>query len=308
MDEPILSIVLVNYNQRDYTAQCLDSLRQVAPALDYEIVLVDNASHDGSIEWLEERYPDISIVRSPENRGIAGGNNLGIRASRGKYVLLLNNDTLVLPGTLERCVAYLEAYPQVVGVGGNLLNPDGSFQAGAVRFPSLWQEFLIVSKIGPLLHPCYPSNPPYPTEREVDWMSTAFMTFRRDVLEQVGLVDEEYFIYSDETDLQYRLHQTGWKIVYLPDLKTIHFGGRSLTPWRRRHLVYRGKLLFFQKHHAPWRTLILRLLYVAVSGAKVPFWGLAWIVPPWRRRARRELDSNLKIVRMCLSPGVPAVH
>lgn len=306
--ELTLSIVLVNYNQRDYTAQCLDSLCQAAPALDYEIILVDNASRDGSIDWLEEHYPEATIIRSPVNRGIAGGNNLGIRASHGRYVLLLNNDTLVLPGMLERAVAYLDEHPDVGGVGGNLLNPDGSFQSGYVGFHTLGEEFLIATKLGQLFRPYYPSHPPDDRAREVDWMSTAFMAFRREALEQVGLVDEDFFIYSDETDLQYRLHQAGWKIVYLPDLQTIHFGGKSLTPWRRRHLVYRGKLLFFQKHYAPWRTLLLRLLYAAISAAKLPLWGLAWLIPPWRRRARNELDSNLKILRMSLSPGIPAAQ
>lgn len=303
--EGVLSIILVNYNQRDYTAQCLNSLRKVAPALDYEIILVDNASHDGSIDWLEEQYPEAAVIRSPENRGIAGGNNLGIRAAQGRYVLLLNNDTLVLPGMLERATAYLDNHPKVGGVGGRLLNPDGTFQSGHVNFPSLWQEFLIASKLGPLFRPHYPSNPPGIEECEVDWMSTAFMAFRRDALEQVGLVDEEYFIYSDETDLQYRLKQAGWQIVYLPDLQTIHFGGKSLNPWRRRHLVYRGKLLFFQKHYEAWRTLLLRLLFATVSVAKLALWGLAW--PFSRIRAGRELESNLRILKLALAPRVPPV-
>lgn len=301
-DRPLLSIVIVNYNQGDYTAQCLDSLRAAAPGIPYEIILVDNASSDGSPDRLAERYPEVRLIRSPENRGIAGGNNLGIRAARGRYILLLNNDTLVLPGMLERAVSYLEEHPDVAGVGGNLLNPDGSFQAGYVEFPSLWQEFLIVSKIGLLLRPGYPSHRPAESEREVDWMSTAFMVFRREALEEVGLVDEEYFIYSDETDLQYRLKQAGWKIVYLPDLKTIHFGGKSLDPWRRRHLVYRGKVLFFQKHYGRWRTLLLRLLFAGASAAKLVFWALAWLTPFLRIRAGRELGSNWQIFRLSCTP------
>ena len=306
--EPALSIVIVNYNSGDYTAQCLDSIRTVAPALRYDIVLVDNASPDGSADWLAEHYPEVQLIRSPENRGIAGGNNLGIRASHGRYVLLLNNDTLVLPGMLERAAAYLDEHPDVGGVGGNLLNADGSFQSAYVSFHTLRQELLIATKLGQLFCSYYPSHPPTNQVREVAWMSTAFMAFRREALEQVGLVDEAFFIYSDETDLQYRLHQAGWKILYLPDLRTVHFGGKSLNPWRRRHLVYRGKLLFFQKHYAPWRTLLLRLLYVAISGAKLPIWGLAWLLPPWRQRARNELASNVKILRMSLSPGIPAVQ
>jgi len=301
---PDLSIVIVHYSGREYTARCLASLRQVAPALNFEVILVDNASPEQDAGWFQEHYPEVRLIRSPENRGIAGGNNLGIRNARGRYILLLNNDTLVLPGTIERAVAYLEGHPGVAGVGGNLLNPDGSFQAGYVDFPSLWQEFLIVSKIGLLLRSCYPSHRPAESEREVDWMSTAFMVFRREALEEVGLVDEEYFIYSDETDLQYRLKRAGWKIVYLPDLKTVHFGGKSLDPWRRRHLVYRGKLLFFQKHYGRWRTLLLRLLFAGVSAAKLAFWALVWPIPPWRTRAGRELRSNWKVLRLSCEPRV----
>ncbi|MEM3555027.1 MAG: glycosyltransferase family 2 protein, partial [Candidatus Micrarchaeaceae archaeon] len=271
----------------------------------YEIILVDNASTDGSADRLAQRYPEVHLVRSPRNCGIAGGNNLGIRTSRGRYVLLLNNDTLVLPGTLERAVSYLEKHPEVAGVGGNLLNPDGSFQAGYVDFPSLWQEFLIVSKLGSLWRSYYPSHPPAAEEREVDWMSTAFMAFRRETLEQVGLVDEEYFIYSDETDLQYRLKQAGWKIVYLPDLRTIHFGGKSLNPWRRRHLVYRGKLLFFRKHYGPWRTAALRALFVAAGLLKMLIWAFLWLLPSCRSRARNELSSYARILRFSFLSVAP---
>ena len=302
---PILSIVIVNYKQRDYTAQCLESLRAAAPALDHEIILVDNASADGSADWLAEHYPEVRLIRSPENRGIAGGNNLGIRAARGRYVLLLNNDTLVQPGTLEEAVAYLEAHPDVAGVGGNLLNPDGSFQSGCVDFHSLGQVFLIVTKLGPLFRRYYPSHPPADTPREVDWMSTAFMAFRREALEQVGLVDEEFFIYSDETDLQYRLRQAGWKIVYLPTLRTIHFGGKSLSPWRRRHLFYRGLLLFFQKHLGPGHTVALRLLLAGTSVAKILLWSPVWLSPWTRERAQVELASNVRVLRLSLGSGIP---
>ena len=127
------------------------------------------------------------------------------------------------------------------------------------------------------------------------------MVFRSQALEQVGLVDESFFIYSDETDLQYRLHQAGWKIVYLPHLCTIHFGGKSLSPWRRRHLVYRGKLLFFQKHYHPARAFLLRLLFAIVSLVKLPVWGLAWLIPPWRERSRQEILSNIRVLRLSVA-------
>lgn len=300
-EPPEVSIVLVNYNQLAYTAQCLESLFAAPPQVSFEVVLVDNASHDGSAEELERRFPQVKLVRSPVNRGIAGGNNLGIRAGNSRYVLLLNNDTLVTPGSIDRAAAYLDEHPEVAGVGGDLLNPDRSFQSGYARFHTLGSVFLDITRLGHLIRPEYPSFPPSNEIREVEWMSTAFMLFRRQALEEVGLVDEEYFIYSDETDLEYRLYKNGWKIVYLPELQTIHFGGKSLTPWRRRWLMYRGTMIFFRKHHSRLALGCLRGMFVLASGLKLPVWALLSCIPSFRQRAREELKSHFAILRMALT-------
>ncbi|MCL4500161.1 MAG: glycosyltransferase family 2 protein [Chloroflexi bacterium] len=303
---PDVSIVVVNYNQRDYTAQCIDSILATPPNASYEIDLVDNASSDGSADWLAERYPGVKLIRSKVNGGIAGGNNLGIRAGSGKYVLLLNNDTIVLPGSIDRVVGFLNEHPEAGGVGGQLLNPDGSFQSSYFDFASLGQVFVITTKLGSLLRPFYPSYGPTPDPLEVSWLSTAFMLFRRDALEGVGLVDERFFIYSDEPDLQYRLRKAGWKIYYLPEVKTIHFGGKSLTPWRRRRLVYRGYLLFFAKHRGQVQNLTLRGLFALASLTKLAAWSAAFAAPGWQQRARKELGSNKRIFVMSIRPGIEA--
>ncbi len=299
-----LSIVIVNYNTKQFTAQCLDSIYSNPPDCRYEIVVVDNASTDDSADWLEDLYPGVNLVHSQENRGIAGGNNLGIRASTGRYVLLLNNDTLVLPEMIDRVISFMDGHPEAGGVGGQLLNEDGSFQSGFFEFPTLFQQFLIVTKIGQLIRPYYPSRPPVSEILQVDWMSTAFMLFRREALEFVGLVDEEFFIYSDESDLQYRLKEAGWPLYYHPDVQTIHFGGRSLTPWRRRNMVYRGYLLFFEKHYGYLEALLLRGLFLLVSALKIPIWGMATLWPDNRDRSKHELASNLAILRMCVRRGI----
>lgn len=295
-----LSIVIVNYNSAGYTAHCLDSLRQARPALPYEVILVDNASGDGGADELERSYPEVQFIRSQVNRGVTGGNNMGIRAAHGRHILLLNNDTLVLPGTLEQAVSYLDQHPEVGGVGGNLLNADGSFQASYADFPSLWSEFLGATGLHRLVWPYYPSHPPGQTCRTVDWMGTAFMSFRRSALEAVGPVDEAFFMYSDETDLQYRLRAAGWAIVYLPDIATIHYGGKSSSPWNRRHLIYRGKLLFFQKHYGFPRTLLLRLLFAVTALAKAAFWASLGRLFIRGDRARQEASSYLQVARWSL--------
>lgn len=302
-----LSIVIVNFNTREYTVQCIDSILKSPPAVSYEIVLVDNASTDGSADYLQSKYTDFKLIRSQKNSGIAGGNNLGIQAAAGRYILLLNNDTIVLPGSIDQTVAFLESHPEAGGVGGNLLNPDGSFQSGYFRFPNLWHLFLISTKIGQLFRQNYPSHPRSDSIKEVDWMSTAFMTFRRAALFETGLVDERYFIYSDESDLQLRMWKAGWKIYYLPEVETIHFGGKSVTPWKRRRLVYRGYLLFFSKHRGAFQGLMVRAMFLIISLLKLPFWLAGYLMPDKRRRAGEELRSNWSIVRMCLKPGVEAV-
>ncbi len=301
-DQPDVSIVIVNYNTRELTAQCIDSILADRPQASFEIVVVDNASSDGSADWLEARYPHILLVRSSRNLGFAGGNNLGISASHGRYILLLNSDALVLPGMIDRAVEFLDANPGVAGVGGNLINPDGTFQAGSVDFPHLLQEFLIITKLGQLLRPWYPAHGPCLEPCRVEWVSGASILLRREAVAHVGFMDERYFMYSDETDLQYRLKQAGWQIYYLPDLNTVHLGGRSSTSWRRRPMVYRGKLLFFCKHYGPLRTMLLRFMFAAASSLKIPFWLVVSVLPGRRQRARQELTSHRAILRLCLSP------
>jgi GT2 family glycosyltransferase len=122
---------------------------------------------------------------------------------------------------------------------------------------------------------------------------------RRQALDEVGLLDEEYFIYGDEADLQYRIQQAGWKVYYLPQVTTIHYGGRSMDRWRRRKMVYRGKMLFYQKNYGPLRTSALRVMVGGLSLLKLAGWGLLYLAPDKRKRAGRELNSNAEVVRLC---------
>lgn len=305
-NEIVLSIVIVNFNTRDCTIQCIDSIAKSPPKVTYETILVDNASSDGSIEFFSAQYVDTTLICNEKNLGIAGGNNKGIKASKGEFVLLLNNDTIVLPGSIDRALEFMQTHPEAGGVGGNLLNADGSFQSGYFYFPTLGRLFMISTKIGQFLHEYYPSNARTDSVAEVEWISTAFMVFRREALFGVGLVDEQFFIYSDESDLQLRLKNAGWKIYYLPDLETIHLGGRSLTPWKRRRLVYRGYLLFFTKHRGVFQTLLVRALFITISLLKIPIWMVISLLRRYRSRALGEVRSNWSIVRMCLKPGVEA--
>ena len=299
---PNVSIVTVNFNQYQYTAQCLDTILAHPPKTSFEIVLVDNASNDGSAERLASEYPQVKLVNSSVNRGIAGGNNLGIKNGNSRYVLLLNNDTLVLSGSIDRLVEFLDSHPEAGGSGGYLLNPDRSFQSGANDFHTVWDEFLNLTHLGLLLRPFWPSHPPSPFVQEVDWMSTAFMLFRREALEAVGLVDERFFIYADESDLEYRLRKSDWKIFCVPGAEIVHYGGKSLKPWVSRPLKYRGRLLYFIKHHTTLDVILVRLLFAISSILKIGFWSIAFLFPTSHERAGLELNSHFKILQLAILP------
>jgi GT2 family glycosyltransferase len=260
---------------------------------------VDNGSTDGSQEMLRSKFPQIKIIQNDHNAGLGRASNQGIKATSGRHVLLLNNDTLVNGQSLDALVEFLDTRSEAGAVGGRLLNPDGSYQAGDTNFPSLREEFLIATRIGALFWPNYPDRTDSAELKQADWLGSACLLLRREALDEIGLLDEKYFIYGDEADLQYRLKKAGWKVYYLPNVTTIHYGGRSMNRWSRRKMVYRGKMLFFQKHYGPVRTWILRMMLAVLSLAKMAIWTIAYISPRWRERARRELLSNMEVIALC---------
>jgi GT2 family glycosyltransferase len=296
---PDLSIVMVCWNDKDYLEPCLRSLYDSGLQSSFDVVAVDNGSTDGSQEMLRKEFPAVKLIQNDHNAGLGRASNQGIEATRGRYVLLLNNDTVVNGPSFDAMVDFLEEHPGVAAVGPRVLNPDGTVQTCYYHFPTLREEFLIATRLGELLWPGYPANVTETQVRSVDWMTSACLMLRREALDQVGLLDEEYFIYGDEVDLQYRLKKAGWQMYYLPQATIIHYGGGSMNRWGRRKMVYRGKMLFFQKNYNPMRTGVLRVMLAGLSLAKMVVWGGAYVLPGWRDRARKELRSNVDVVKVC---------
>lgn len=294
------SVVLVCWNNKDYLGPCLRSLYEADLESRFDIVVVDNGSTDGTQEILQSEFPQVQLIQNENNVGLAKASNQGIQATSGRYVLLLNNDTLISDRSLDEMVRFLDATSDAGALGGTLLNPDGSFQAGFAEFPSLVQEFMVSTHLGELLWEGYPSHGRKDQVTEVDWLSSACLLVRRVALKENGLLDEEYFIYGDEADLQYRLRKAGWKTYYLPSVSVVHFGGRSMDRWRRRRMVYRGKMLFFRKNYGRYRTLVLRAMLGFVSIGKLFPWSAICLFPHWRERARRELRSNAEVIGLCM--------
>lgn len=294
-----LSVIIVTMNNKKYLQTCLSSLYSGELHTAFEVIIVDNGSTDGTQIMLCEMFSEVQLLQHKVNVGLSRASNCGIAASRGRYVLLLNDDTVVDGSSLESMIDFLTTHPDAAAVGGRLLNPDGSLQAGYNYFPSLTEEFLIATRIGNMLQTGYPLREGNGEVRPVDWLGSACLLLRRDALSEVGLLNEEYFIYGDEVDLQYRLRYAGWRVYYLPFSSTIHFGGRSMDRWRRRKMVYRGKMLFYRNNYGRLRLALLRLMFGGLTVSKLLAWIGAFTIPKWRDRARRELRSNLDVLRLC---------
>ena len=296
-----MSIVLVCWNNKAYLDPCLKSLYEGGLKSSFDVIVVDNGSTDGSQQMLAEKYPDVKLIQNEGNVGLGKASNQGIEATKGRFVLLLNNDTLVNGSALDVLVEYLDANPEAGATAGKLLNPDGSFQSGFAPFSTLLEEFLIVTHIGEILWPGYPSHGDSNEIKETGWMSSACLLVRRAALDQIGLLNEGYFIYGDEADLQYRLNKAGWKVVFLPSSTIIHFGGRSMDRWKRRKMVYRGKMLFYKKNYGFLSTLFLRMMFFVMSFLKLLVWCVGFIVPSRNEQAKKELRSNLDVMGLCLN-------
>jgi hypothetical protein len=297
---PACAIVLVCWNNKAYLKPCLRSLFDADMRSTFEVVVVDNGSTDGSQAMLRAEFPGVRIVQNDRNVGLARACNQGIECTQAPYVLLLNNDTLVNGRSLDRLIDFMARTPDAGAAGVTLLNEDGSFQGAWSGFSSLGQEFLIATRLGERLWPGYPSHRQAARESAcVGWLSSACLLLRRAALSEVGPLDEEYFIYGDEADLQYRLIRAGWKVYHLPDAAIIHFGGRSMDRWRRRKMVYRGKMLFYRKNYGTLKELGLRGLLFALTVGKTAAWVLVGALPAARERARTELRSNADVLRLC---------
>lgn len=294
-----ISIVMVTRTNRRYLEPCLESLYADPPRYTFEVVIVDNGSDDDTPAFVRARYPGIQVIENGCNAGLSRASNQGIAATSGRHVLLLNDDTLLNGRSLDALVAFMDAHPDAGAVGGRLLNDDGTEQSCYNDFSSLTEELLIATRLGPWLSASYPSRIGVTKARAVDWIGSACLLLRRQALIAVGVLDEDYFIYGDEADLQFRLRAAGWRVYFTPESSIIHFGGRSLDRWRRRRMVYRGKLLFYRKNYGRARTAGLRLLLGTLSTAKLAWWGLAALVPPQRLRAQREIRSNIEVVALC---------
>ncbi len=295
-----LSILIVNWNTRDLLALCLRAIPLAVGKWSHEVVVVDNGSTDGSPEMVRADFPWVRLIENGENAGFVRATNQAIAESRGDYLLLLNSDALAPPGSLARMVSLMRDLSDAGAVAPKLINPDGSFQASYARFPTLLSESLSAFGLNRRLWgPHHPSPPPRPDEKPhpVDWAPGACLLLRRSAVEAVGPLDEGFWMYSEDTDLCYRIHRAGWKVYYLPDVEIVHFGGASSKQCRPESVgrLYRSKIRFFRKHYGFLSTFLLGTAIATAYGVKAGLAVLALPFPARRAAARAQLQTALRV-------------
>jgi GT2 family glycosyltransferase len=256
-----LSIIVVSWNTRDVLMDCLLSiereviLRDDDGRIEVETLLVDNGSCDGTVEAVRKRFPFVDVIALPENRGYAGGNNEGLRRARGRYLGLLNSDTIMKRDALERCVRYLDEHVDVGVVGPQLLNPDGSKQNCIHNYPRLLTEIVPKILLETLLPERFPSKRfEHPHPLDVEAVLGACLLVRREVLDKVGLLPEDYFLFLEETEWCLQIRRAGWRVVHLPKARVVHLYGASSKkrlPAETRIEYHRSLYHFFNKNRGP---------------------------------------------------------
>lgn len=280
MNKLDISIIIVSFNTINLLRDCLQSLVKEAGNVNYETIVIDNASKDGSADMVECEFPEVKLIRSEINLGFGAANNLGFAKARGEYIVLLNSDAFLKPHALEKALTYMQA-DSTIGLGGaRLVGPKEEWQPSARMFPSLLNDFLTISGLSSK----YPKSRFFgrvdrtwadPNQAAmVDWVPGAFSIIPRSVLEEVGYFNEDFFLYYEEVELCKRINSAGYKIWYWPDVVVTHLGGESSKTQTQFSMSDSGKqiylwemrsaLLFYRKHYgiiSTWLWLHMKRLW-----------------------------------------------
>lgn len=299
--QPKLSIIVVSYNTKEYLKQCLDSIygAESVSASEYEIIVVDNASNDESAQMVKKNFPAVDLIVNEQNLGFAAASNQGIKQAKGRYILLLNPDTIVLDDALEKMIDFMDAHPELGISSCQLLNEDRSLQPTGGYFPDLlrvfaWMFFLDdLPLITGFFHSYHPQPSFYQKERQLDWVTGAFLFIRKEVVKKIGLLDEDFFMYVEEVDYCFRAKQAGFKVAYWPRAKVIHLGRKSLQSAIGAFVKeYQGLKLFYQKHSSRYQLVLLALLLKMGAMLRFTIFGIIL----GKEEARKAYAQAFKII------------
>ena len=294
-----ISIIIISWNVEKLLKECLTSIFSNQEDLRLEVYVVDNASKDNSCAMVSKEFPQVNLIRNKGNMGFTKANNQAIKAASGKYIFLLNPDTVILPGALKQMQLFMENNPKCGALGPKLLNPDGTLQLSCRSFPTLGSQFITTFYLD-ILFPksrifgkYLMSYWAHDSISEVDQPMGAALFIRKEALVQAGLFDENIFILFDEVELCYRIKKAGWKIFFLPQAQIIHHGGQSFKQWKgiRKSLggsyIWRkSRNYFFRKHYGGWTVPILIALDLAQIAAVL---GLLYLLSKWIADCYRQI-------------------
>lgn len=301
MSHPKVSIIIVNWNTKDYLEKCLTSIYETTKDTIFEIIVVDNASSDGSTEIIRSKFSHVTLIENKENSGFGAANNQGIKISKGKYILILNPDTIILPECLDRLVNFLDQHSDVGAIGPKILNPDGTVQLTCARnFPTplteffaysiLFRKFLCNKIFGNYLMTYWDHN----DEREVSALSGSCMMFGRKALDEVGLFDENFFMYGEDLDLCYRIKKGGWKIWFLPNAQIVHYGGQSSSQVPVQTFFFDRDSMhrFFLKHYGIISGITHKIIVLIYTSVIQIFYALSFVLGNYNKRI--SLKNKIK--------------
>jgi GT2 family glycosyltransferase len=308
-----ISVIVVNWNTKALLLDCIDSLYRTTKESTFETIVVDNASSDGSVEALRLHFPQVQVIVNPENFGFAKANNIGIQKAIGRYIFLVNSDVKALEGVLDNMCIFMDSRPDIGAIAPKTYCGDMRIQKNCREFPTLrnlfCQEFLL-SKIFPnlaffrgrdMLH-C-----DYDTMMEIEVLSGCFLMVRREAIDQVGLLDERFFFYSEDVDWCKRIHDAGWKLMHYPGAEAIHYGHGSSSdaPVRFQVEMLKANWQYWKKHKSVFEcALFWAIKFLGTLGRAGGWLAVFLFVPDKRPAARESVMAYVKMLSWLMSPRI----
>jgi len=297
-----LTVAIVNWNTKGLLEDCLRSIFDHTVDIEFEVCVVDNGSTDGSVQMVKERFPDVRLIENTANLGFAKANNQVLQECETRYALLLNSDTRVIDGALNELVSFMDAHPRAGAAGCRILNEDGSIQISCGRFPRLSSVFFGGVAFNNMFRKLFKnrtffaeyglSATDHEHVQDVDFVNGCALILRMDALSRTGFLDEKIFLYFEEIDLCYRIKQAGYSVLYTPDPRIVHLGGRSGRVFR--DTVFRNltsQEYFFRKHYGAGHAIAMR--FVVALGSVLKLTVFAIMYPITNADARPAVKSKL---------------
>jgi len=312
VDKVDITISIVNYNTKDLLRDCLNSIYKIKGEIKFEVVVVDNASSDESVRLIEGEFPEAKLIKNRQNLGFAKANNQAIKQSKGRYILLCNPDTVIKSNSLDKTVEFMETHRRVGALGCKILNPDKTIQTSNNSFPNLFTVFLHIFQIkkivpssrirerigrrwrllpGKTLREYFRVYWDSDRIREVEWVTGACLLVRRETIEEVGLLDENFFMYYEDADWCYRMREKGWKVFYFPLFEVFHYVGKSAGKFNYKSFIEKYKSMYYYFWKRGGRIALFLLHLIVFTGLSLRLMGLLMIYLV-SRNSRLKLKGN----------------